>query len=204
MITTSRFCGPWKSGFRFLLTIGVCSLASPGCSRDSEEPSPRAHRTDLVSFAPEQGAVLPLSEGQRLIDQCGRSTPRGVRSFWSPSDTVIAELEARLPQAIADSEVARKSHGWLSNGEYHRQYVGIVYWTGKRTIYTNSFSRSYLESLNRARRQVAAGADLPIPDTVRWRLVAIRVCDGGSLFWGVEYDHRSHTFGRVHANSSAG
>lgn len=131
----------------------------------------------LIGPVPPQSedyVILPPDKAARMLDQCSRSTPRPGESGWMPGKDDIARLEARIPGVLAlatevtSSGAAARSalkdapRGWL------RQYVGIVR-GGKRFIYGNFLPK---------------GSD----GWGAWRTEAMIVCDGGPVFFGVEYD----------------
>ena len=137
-----------------------------------------------VSGAPSQpprAAILPPAEAAAVIKQCSRNSPREATSFWTPSAAEVAAIEERLPKLLRASGRAIKLSG------SYRQYVGVV-WRGKKLIYVNAFPEVVL-SLGR--------------DTPDWRKKAVTVCDGGDVFWGVEYDPASGTFHRLKFNGAA-
>jgi hypothetical protein len=90
----------------------------------------------------------------------------------------------------------------LSPAEYYRQYVGIWRWTGRKTIYVSGFHDSFLEDARHAlsdKRVYPQGVD-----SLRWKLNPVAVCDGGRLFFSVEYDPETRSFGRVVFSDRAG
>jgi hypothetical protein len=85
---------------------------------------------------------------------------------------------------------------------YYRQYLGITRWNGKRTIYVNGFRRDHLEAVNSMRRQMRSSVPGTALDTVRWRNTPISACDGGAMFFGIEYDPDRNSFARFEFNRS--
>jgi len=140
------------------------------------------------------GAVLPVKEARKVLDQCTRATPWLVTRFWTPSDSIISALEQQLP--LMSTKLTNKAVALDSM--YYMQYVGLIYLNGRRTVYVNAFDKSYVASLNRLRTQVDGN------DTFPWRMVPIVVCDGGWRFWSVEYDVREQRFGPIKMNDRAG
>ena len=130
--------------------------------------------TDL----PDQAAILPTSEGPKIIEQCSRADPTDVSGFWSPAVADVATLERRLPQLL------RTSGHKIDLSKSHRQYIGIVS-RGKKLIYLNAFSDTIFTA----------------PEyRTSWKRRAIVVCDGGDVFWGVEFDPAANRFAHLEFN----
>jgi hypothetical protein len=188
---------PWRGR---VCAVALCSgialsIACGGEARSTaDQPLGGSAMTSIY------GAVLPPSEGRKLLAQCSRSTPSLVPRFWVPPNSVIAEMEQRLPSVVAGLPVQRAHLDSL----YVRQYLGLVRLNGKRTVYVNAIDKGYIASLNRMRRQLSHEPAASSGDTVSWRLVPIVVCDGGGRFWGVEYDQDSQKFKPVQISQVAG
>jgi hypothetical protein len=189
----NRWQVPICAGVFLLIACGD----KPDPRVDAREQPERAVRTSMF------GTVLPLRAGRTTLQQCGRRTPSLVTKFWSPSRAVIAELEERLPSVVATlntSEVRLAG----TDSMFYRQYIGLVRWNGKRTVYVNAIDRKYVGSLNRMRKQVGKDPFSPAGDTVTWRVTPMTVCDGGARFWGVEYDPDKKSFEAPRVNRTAG
>jgi len=130
---------------------------------------------------PDHCAILPISQGPALIRQCSRSSPTAVSSFWSPSASQVLAVEQRL------SELLRESGHKLKISDSFRQYVGVTSY-GKKLIYLNCFPEFALDHSS---------------DRRDWRTTALTVCDGGDVFWGVEFDPVDNTFHNIQFNGVA-
>ena len=108
----------------------------------------------------------------QVLHTCSRPSPDREAALprWIPSARDIAALERALPSLAAGSDPAR----------YHRQYVGIVR-PGERLIYLNAWP-----------------AHLPTPDDPSRQ--AVRVCDGGTQFWGAVWNPATGAFSELEAN----
>jgi hypothetical protein len=125
-------------------------------------------------------AILPTPEGRAVIDQCSRSAPEHVTHFWRPTVAQVEAAEKALPAFLH----AKGHKDWL-RGSF-RQYVGVVV-AGRRLIYLNAFPA-------------------PTPGTADARdarTKAYIVCDGGSSFWGAEYDPATGRFQHLDSNGVA-
>jgi hypothetical protein len=65
-----------------------------------------------------------------------------------------------------------------------RQYAGFII-SGRKIIYVNAFPKGMIEEEARL---------LPGRPEFDWRHQAMRVCDGGHRFFGVEYDPATEKF----------
>src|SRR4051812_6741875 len=116
--------------------------------------------------------ILPISQGRAVLAQCSRDTPEPVTGFWTPSVAQIDAIEQRLPKLL------RSSGHKIKLGDSHRQYIGFIF-RGKRLIYLNAFPADDIASWH-------SRAD--------WKKTAWIVCDGGDVYWGVEFDPATQTF----------
>lgn len=124
------------------------------------------------------GAAVP-----QMLQQCSRGAPSAGEASWQPAASHILALEALLPGALdvrrysGDLDWTKAPQGW------RRQYVGIVR-DGRRFIYGNFFPRR---------------DDL---GTLEWRSQAVQVCDGGPVYFGVEYDVERGVFTQLDFNGA--
>jgi len=128
---------------------------------------------------PDWAVILPADYfPPNLYDWCSRQGP--ARSgYWAPDRETIGDLEVALAPALQralEQEIRDPSRRPATN-EYYRQYIGIQ--VGRRqVVYINGFHKNYLERLVTTHPQLSDA----------WRLRAVNVCDGGSSFFGAEYD----------------
>src|ERR1700743_2112320 len=81
---------------------------------------------------PRNCAILPESEGPRLLHQYSRLTPEKVTEYWTQTSAQIAALEKQLPDFLS------KSGHKIKLSKCYRQYLGVIS-NGKKIIYLNSF-----------------------------------------------------------------
>ncbi len=116
----------------------------------------------------------PLVAAQ-VLDTCSRPSPGRdagrVTGYWAPSRQQVEQLEARLGEL--EGQVR-------SPQDFNRQYVGIET-DGRELIYINAFSLPDGSDINPARE-------------------AIRVCDGGAMFWGALFDPQTGVFSELQFN----
>jgi len=134
---------------------------------------------------PKVGFVMEPEHARDLIPQCSRAAPQNVGDVWTPTAAQIAELEARLPEAVTRAQPD------VRNG-YGRQYAGFVI-AGKKLIYVNAFPRDVL------------GDDFGKNPSLWTKAThqAVMVCDGGHDFFGVLYDPGTKTFSHFAFNGFA-
>src|SRR5262249_9145656 len=125
---------------------------------------------------PGVGFVMAPEYARDLLRQCSRNAPQNVSGVWTPSAVQIADLEARLSDAVLHAQPDVRSG-------YGRQYAGYVI-AGKKLIYVNAFPRS------------ALGDDFGRNPAVWTKATreAVTVCDGGHDFFGALYDPETKTF----------
>ena len=169
-----------------LLLLAAGSLSAQG---STEPESSRA-------------VILPDSAMRDVLTQCSRAAPRGVSGFWRPTPADVAAAEDAVDRALAhalDSVIARDGIGeseWLSQPRavwpdlYYRQYAGLRYRDGRRTIYVNGLATGWPKELSdRVPPEDASSHPFGRPDW--WRSSVATVCRGGESFFGAEYDPSS-------------
>lgn len=140
----------------------------------------------LQTLDPDDGAILPPEAARDVLNQCSRDVPHPVQGTWQPDKNQIAALEAGLPKALDDAMAKRGEH--LDRTKtFLRQYAGFIV-GGRKIIYMNAFPSSVPGD-----QQSSA---------LSWRYRAEIVCDGGSAFFGVEYDPAKDSFANFAFNGS--
>ncbi|NEX95311.1 hypothetical protein [Caulobacter sp. 17J65-9] len=134
-----------------------------------------AARTDAV--------ILPETDVARVLDQCSRDAPKPGEGAWRPGWTEVDALKQALPAALAAEPEAARLVALGAPKGWSAQYVGIVR-DGRRYVYANFFP-----------------ANGPWSDD--WRTQPILVCDGGTSFFGVEYDVAAGRITQLAFNGSA-
>jgi hypothetical protein len=159
--------------------------------------------------------VLPDTAMPHALTRCSRGGPTGVSGFWRPSLADVAAAEDAVDRALAralDSVIARDTVGhaaWLNSpraswpDQYYRQYAGLVYPNGRRTIYVNGLAAGWPGELSQRVAQHDDTASHPFANPDWWRFVAAHVCDGGAHFFGAEYDPSSKRVLSFQFNSRA-
>jgi hypothetical protein len=133
---------------------------------------------ERISFPPDARFIFPITVGPDLLEQCSRSTPTNVSGFWEPTMAQIEELETHLVAYLAAR--AKSGEAMPPGIAYHRQYVGIIS-DGARRIYGNFYPG-----------RKSSRATIPVI-----------ICDGGPVFWGIEYDIETKTFMKPNFNGPA-
>jgi len=112
-----------------------------------------------------------------FLKPCSRGGPGDAASFWVPANAQLDALEGKLITFLASHE---SDESLPPSNSYHRQYLGFVK-DGRHYIYGSFYpGRGAMKQAER---------DNPL-----------RVCDGGSSFWGVVYDVESGEFSDLRVN----
>ena len=133
---------------------------------------------------PDWGAVLPADQALTFARPrlCNRPAPGPADGVWTPDADVIRRLESALGvelQAALDLSPERSGRPRIA-GDYYRQYAPLVI-GGKRIVYVDGFHRGHVDNNPK----------------FSWKTTASRVCDGGQLFFGTEYDVTSGRLSKI-------
>lgn len=117
-----------------------------------------------------QYAILDAKHGPRLLDQCSRDAPTGIKVFFTPPEALVQEAEVKLKEYFSEPvpkapTFNQKLKSTIDLSRYVRQYVGYRH-DGHQYLYVNAFR----------------GILRPIHETG-----PVRGCDGGKVFWGIVY-----------------
>ncbi|HJU74234.1 MAG TPA: hypothetical protein VJ717_10850 [Gemmatimonadaceae bacterium] len=135
-----------------------------------------------------------------VLTQCSRGAPRGVVGFWRPALADVAVAEGAIDRALMhalDSLVARDAGSqsqWLNEpranwpDQYYRQYAGLKYRDGRRTMYVNGVATGWATELSQRIAEHDTTHSHPFGKPDWWRFSVATVCDGGEAFFGGEYD----------------
>jgi hypothetical protein len=130
-------------------------------------------------FRADRAAILPADYfPSNMYTWCSREAPART-GYWAPDSETISGLEVALAPALQralEREIKDPSRRPATN-EYYRQYIGIRI-RGRQVVYINGFHKYYLDHLATTRPELVDA----------WRTRAVNVCDGGSSFFGAEYD----------------
>ena len=110
---------------------------------------------------------------------CSRGMPPGITAAWQVSQKDVEKIDAALMLHMEKAGLTKKLRA--SPASYGRQYLGYVR-EERRFVYVNAFLRSFGDP----------------------RASYVRACDGGNLFWGIEYDVQAGTFANFEVNGELG
>lgn len=176
----------------FLLAASaVVACGRPG-ARPAGSTSPVAVEVDTVHYT-----ALDPGKGPDVFGSCA-PTPqpegdwRQPGAYWLPDPALIAEAEARLPPLL-DSVFSRlhranPSLSTLQPRDYYRQYLGFMR-GGERLVFIHGFHEVLLQN--------SGGSEGVPATTLDWRSSVPAWCDAGAGLFGVVYDPRTRTFGRL-------
>jgi len=150
-------------------------------------PSAKAPEAPAISpFKPHTAAVFPEDRGLELLNQCSRGVPGPIERAWTPAEADILQLESRLVDYLR----AQRPQTYPAGGatpDLVRNYAGYVVKGGGRIIYLDA---AIAEPGLFGIAPSDAFPDRPFNG----------VCDGGSRFFGVEYDVEAKTFSNLLEN----
>jgi hypothetical protein len=146
---------------------------------------------------PALGVVFPAERARLLLHQCSRDAPdrddqsnEHVSATWKPDGRQIKRLEELLPAALS-AELSKRTQNNDRAKAITRQYAGLVI-NGRKIIYVNAFP--------------AGALDVEFSPTYRrifnWQSEPALVCDGGAVFFGVEYDPATEMFSNFKFNGA--
>lgn len=133
-------------------------------------------------------AGLTGAEADRLLNQCSRQAPQNVQGKWTPTSAQLGDLRTRLPDAL-DRALSKRQRNRERAVEIAGQYAGFII-GGRKIIYVNAFPKPEL------------APTIPGMKAHDWRHEAVIVCDGGAVFFGVEYDPEKKTFANFAFNGA--
>lgn len=166
----------------------------------------------LSSQEPARAVILPDSTMPHILTQCSREIPSGIAGFWRPRPTEMLAAEEALDRALVralDSVIASDSTVFANMRDlprttwpdaYFRQYAGLRYRDGRRTIYINAFSIGWPRELSE--RVAESDPANPLANADWWRVSAASICKGGALYFGAEYDPSSGRIVALRFNSA--
>lgn len=133
-----------------------------------------------LAARPEGGAVtVSLSALANGIRFCSRTAPAGMTGFWEVPAADVAGVDAALLKHLHDSGLEKGLV--LAPTKYERQFLGFRR-GNRRFIYVNAFASRFLRAVGDSRKEIP------------------RICDGGSLSWGIEYDVKRASFAHFAPN----
>ena len=129
--------------------------------------TPSPSQADAAVELPANAHVLSGAAAELVFHQCSRNGPEFATADFEPDVGSIRDLEAKLPAALSAAE-------------------GQVDYDGRRvTVDLGSYYREYAAYMSGGRRKIY-GNFAPLKSQMGKGPIVI--CDGGSAFFGVEYD----------------
>ena len=139
------------------------------------------------TFPPEGRFLIHGPGAREVFHQCSRAAPSSKSKMWDVSQKDIDDLETSLAKYLDERESAGKENP-PKGAKYHRQYVGFIR-DGEQYVYGNFYPADrYAPSLR---------------DRMDESKQAVRVCDGGPVFWGIVYRVKTRSFEEPHFNGVA-
>lgn len=158
------------------LALAACTPELPACCGTPEPPPAASQDGAAQLWTADTRTILTGDAARALASQCSRPSPGPVESTWSPSEADVAAIEDELLLRVA-RELEQRGES-PSPGGYYRQYAGFVI-GGRRIIYVNEVDEQAIDR---------SGSSFD------WRTQPVRICDGGPITFGAEYDPATHRF----------
>ena len=175
-----RACGAVLLG----VALGVVGACRPARD-DAAAGTPDTPAASPAVLDDADVTILDTIAARHVVAQCSRPGPGPVSGYWVPTRADVAEADAAVLRALA--AVASGRTGPVADTtppRYVRQYAGLVRGTA-RVLYVNGVARDAIRSQ---------------ADTTAWRRFAQSACDGGTMFFGAEYDAATGRVGALHFN----
>lgn len=140
---------------------------------------------DVVRAAeqPRRAVPLKIEAFKNGFRPCSREPPQGITGYWEVKQAEVHRIDDAL-LAHLDRTGLRNKLRYSPSG-YQRQYLGLIRGE-QRIVYINAFPVNFGDAVGRSKSQFVKG------------------CDGGNLFWGIEYDVLSKSFANFSVDATMG
>lgn len=132
---------------------------------------------------PDGVEVFRGDDGKTLVRQCSRSAPQLAAEYWAPEVALIKKIEVRISEYVL-------TDSYLSGLRFNPVRPDKAIQEPSTLPVLNDFVRQYTEfEVNGTRRVYVNLAPMEL-----WKRSSdaqgepFVVCDGGPMFWGVEFD----------------
>ncbi len=131
--------------------------------------------TQVNSHTPKYSTILEPTNGERLLRQCSRGTPKNISGYWTLNKSDIETLERQFMRIkkIKATECCLMNGTIKTLDNFAFQYVGVTI-KKKRYIYLNAFHVDSEEEFKTFYKN--------------WTTEPIVMCDGGDYYWGALFD----------------
>lgn len=156
---------------RFVMALAALAAAAAATAQDRQP-----------NGLPKNAYFVPPPLVSSLFEQCSRAAPDFVATEYRPSPDDIISLEGKLPAALERS---------LAGSGDSREQVEF-----EPTLYVRHYA-----AYKNAGRDMIYGSFAPLFGSQFDRgAEPVMICDGGPIFFGVEYDVASHEITRISFN----
>ena len=159
----------------WITTIILLFIGGGGAGGSSKSKDAGAHER----WPAGEAVVLHTTAVADGLRFCSRNSPAGISAFWEVPARDIPAIDAALHRHLRSSGLDKQLT--LPIAKYERQFIGFSRGES-RFVYIHAFAARFL----RAKFDPAKA----IP----------RICDGGTLSWGIEYDTKARSFSAFSPN----
>lgn len=138
-------------------------------------------------FKPKYSIILSSETGEKMLNQCSRTTPEKVEKYFELINEDIVLLQNNFKKILSISSTGCCFNGWKipKLKDYVFQYIGVII-NNHKYIYINAF--------------IVEGEDDFTSWYKDWKIAPIIVCDGGDGFWGALFDLEKKSFSQLSVN----
>lgn len=143
-------------------------------------------------YIPKFSTILSANHGEKILNQCSRSVPKNVNSFFELTKKDIENLEENFTKiySLKSTECCFKKMKISDLNNFAFQYVGVII-NNEKYIYINALNFSDQDEVIQSKSFFE-----------NWKIRPIIICDGGFSYWGVLYNINKKEFSQLSINGS--
>jgi hypothetical protein len=134
----------------------------------------------VFKLFPGQSVILEGYWANDAMAQCSRSAGYLIEATWMPTKDEIRLMESSFPKLLKlRSNLCCVSGARIDDiNRFFRQYIGIVV-NGRKLMYLNAYPTYQI---------------INSEDGTIYKMKPVKICDGGTSYWGALYDPRTGEF----------
>jgi hypothetical protein len=174
----------WIAGLTFTSAALVVACAAPAtvATREPDAGSTITIRNPEATIPDGVAIALALTAFKDGFRMCSRPGPSGVTSYWQVAAEEVQRVDAALLAYLRDAP-GEQTLAYRPE-KFVRQYAGFSRME-RQFIYINAFPSDHLQQMTEDPSQTLAIG-----------------CDGGDIFWGIEFDVQRRAFAELETNGA--